>query len=81
MNVAALRTAAAPARPGRFKLQLTAPLSRGLQLKPTQLHWVCVCVKERVCLWWLSVGRRRGMLGGHDDIICLEMKHPPANPR
>lgn len=58
MSVMGLTTAARPARPGGFKPRLIALLSRGLQLKPTQLR--LVLARARVCArvcgevdgWW-----------------------------
>lgn len=67
-----LTTAARPARPGGFKPRLIALLSRGLQLKPTQLRLVleraCVCARVRRGGWVVG--------GSRDNVTRLEMKHP-----
>lgn len=51
MNALLFWTAAGPARPGGFKPRLIAQLSRGLQLKSTQLHGGGGVVGGGGCTW------------------------------
>lgn len=80
MNAVLLQNScrSSPSKGKGFKLCLIALLSRGLQLKSTQLHGgggvVVVVVVGRGWDWGVVVVG--GGVRAHDNVTRLEMKHP-----